>query len=105
MITFKTKAKNVVNRETRAVAYQYVTVPRITRNHCDMSKFRLSKEYGHIANSDMFEGSINRKIRVRLGVHRDLWDEPLTLHLDQLPDWITVEPGFLHTVKVNLLGE
>lgn len=94
-ITFKAKVRKVYNHDD-TLAYQYVPVPKITRNHCDMHAFRTSKRFGSYANSDLFLGMLARYLRER--------QIPKELRLDQLPDGVTVDDsGFLAVVTISCL--
>jgi len=93
-ITFKAKPKPVYNMDD-SLAYYEVKVPAIKTSHCDMHAFRTHPKYGAWANSDMFQGMINRDIR-KLGV-RD-W-----LKTNALPDCVSMDDsGFLAKFTINL---
>lgn len=93
-ITFRTKVREVLTIDGRAVAYSYVQVPKLSRSHCDMQAFRTSQTYGVLANSDLFD-SVLAKIRDRI-THCG------RIRLDTLPKGVTVDQtGFLATITID----
>jgi hypothetical protein len=97
MISFKAKVR-VVYDPSGEHARQYVTVPKLTRSHCDMAWFRASKRYGGISNSDIFQHAL-RRIERDLGLRdymREFW-------LDSLPRGVTIDTStFLATISIQV---
>lgn len=87
-ITFRSK---VITRTQR----HYINVPEIHRKHCDMKAFREHKRFGSVVNSDLFETMINNRVTSIIGRAGVLW-------LDSLPDCVSVQPGFLATVTIEI---
>lgn len=93
-ITFKRKVEKIYNYDD-TLAYEGFNIPRITRNHCDMNAFRQHKRYGAYANSDLFEGMINRAVKQLLGDYIKI--------SDPLPEGVTIDAtGFLVVVTINV---
>lgn len=94
-VTFRAKPQSVQDFQTlqfRDVVY----IPKIKKNHCSMSAFRISKAYGCYANSDLFENMIRGTVKKMVGDY---------IILDNLPDSVTVEDGFLKTVTITIPDE
>jgi hypothetical protein len=71
-----------------------VRVPDITKMHCDMNAFRNSKKFGSWANSDLFTAIVKRELRnLDIGKFIDI---------DNLPDYISIKPGFLTVTTIDL---
>jgi len=87
MITFKTKIKHGISKD-------YINVPMITSKHCDMGEFRKHSKFGKIANSVLFEHAL-RKHLMEIGVSNIIW-------LTRIPNGVTVIPGFLATVIIEV---
>lgn len=101
MPTITVKAKLREARYTDgSLCRQYIQLPKIDRNHCDMSAFRAHSKFGGFANSDLFSGMLRRELSSR-GI-----GEQITLGNGDgpkaLPTGVTVTPGFLHTVTIEL---
>lgn len=94
-ITLKGKVKNMLECDG-AIAYQYIQIPTLTRKHCNMHEFRTHPRFGSYANSDLFEGMLNRS-------KKGIFGHDTRLRLDQVPQNVTVDTsGFLATVIVKL---
>ena len=93
-ITFKTKIRTAYNMDDTP-AYDYLTVPVFTRAHCDMAAFRSHPKWGGLANSDLFSNVLRR-------IRQDVLQRSDVLRLDRLPPNVTVEPGFLATVTIEV---
>jgi hypothetical protein len=94
-ITFKAKIQ-AIKQQDGAVAYQYVTVPRLERKHCDMSAFRSHPVFGALANSDLFPGILSR-------IRAELIGGGLGLRMDKLPSNVSVnDTGFLAVITVTV---
>ena len=94
-ITFKGKV-----REARYVdgelAYRFVAVPELKRQHCDMAAFRQHAKYGDYANSDLFPGMLRR-------IRHGLFGDNGLLKLDSVPDGVAVDAsGFLAVVTIEV---
>lgn len=93
-IQFKAKVKTAYNVDD-TIAFQFIPIPKITRNHCDMAKFRQSRKYGHYANSDLFPAMLGR-IMGELGLRE--W-----VKLGELPDCVSIDTsGFLAVVSISV---
>lgn len=93
-IQFKTKVKTAYNADD-TVAFRFIDIPKITRNHCDMAKFRNSRKYGHYANSDLFPAMLGG-IMAELGLRE--W-----VKVGELPDCVSIDTsGFLAVVSINV---
>ena len=94
-ITFKAKVKRLYNADD-SVAYEYVTVPELTRRHCDMAAFRIHSKYGALANSDLFAGVLKR-------IRSDIIAGGLGIRLDNIPANVKVDTsGFLATCTIEV---
>jgi hypothetical protein len=93
-ITFKTKVKTMYNMDN-SIAYQYLSVPALKRSHCDMRSFRIHPKYGAYANSDFFEGMLNK-------IKADKFYNGI-IKLDNIPDGVIVDTsGFLASVSFDV---
>lgn len=80
-----------------SLARRYISVPKLTRSHCDMEAFRLHPKFGTFANSDLFPSLLSNLARETLG------GDGKTLRLDKIPPNVTIdEAGFLATVTIEL---
>jgi hypothetical protein len=68
-VQFKTKI--ILARDREGNVSCYIKVPRLTTTHCDMTAFRMHRQYGKIANSDLFPDIINRDVRTLLLGNKD----------------------------------
>lgn len=94
IVTFKAKPRTVYNPDDTP-AYQWVKVPVLSTQHCDMPAFRQSQAFGGIANSSLFPNALRRAVAA-LGV-RD------HLRLDQLPEGVAVDTtGFLAVITITI---
>lgn len=93
-IKFKAKVQTMYDMDD-APLYDYIVVPTLTRNHVDMNAARRHPRYGAYANSDLFLGMLKR-------IRSELLNGGAYLRLDQLPDNVTVTPGFLRTVTIEV---
>ena len=99
-ITFKakirTKEKQFINRPGMPVlTIQYVKIPALTRNHCDMGAFHSHPAYRGIVNSDLFLLKLGRAVRalVQGGI----------LDVDRLPEGVVVDTsGFLAEIIITI---
>lgn len=82
-------------RRTDYAGREYLELPVLARRHCDMNAARQHPRYGAYANSDLFPGMLRH---IRAGV----LDGAPRLYVDQLPDNVTIEPGFLDTVTITV---
>lgn len=90
-IKFKAKVESLLNGR------QYVKVPKLTKQHCDMHSFRIHKDYSWISNSDLFQGLLN-KVKENITVGHSSY-----LYLDSLPPNVSVNPsGFLAETTICL---
>jgi hypothetical protein len=93
-IQFKAKVETIYNADDTP-AWQWVKVPAISRNHCDMAAFRSHPKFGAYANSDLFKNLLARELK-SAGVK-----EYIKLH--ELPSCVTVDDsGFLARVTITL---
>lgn len=93
-IKFKAKMQTMHDMDDTPL-YDYIEVPTFKRSHVDMNAARQHPKYGSYANSDLFPAMLAR-------IRRELLDGRAYLHLDQLPENVTVTPGFLHTVTIKV---
>lgn len=93
-IKFKAKPETLHSMEGEPL-YQFIVVPTFTRKHVDMAAARQHPRYGAYANSDLFLGMLRR-------IRSELLGGLAYLRLDKLPDNVTVTPGFLHTVTIEV---
>lgn len=95
-IQFRAKVVTVYNHDDTP-AWQYVTVPKLARSHCDMAAFRKHPKYGSYANSDLFPAMLERIAREVVGPYsRDL-------RLDKAPANVTIDAsGFLALVTIEV---
>lgn len=101
-ITFKAKVERVVEADG-SLAWECITVPKLTRRHCDMAAFMSHPVYGITARAgrclgvDMFDGTL-QKIRESLVGDYKNW-----FRLDKAPDWVEVDrSGFLARVTLSV---
>ena len=94
-VTFKAKPRDMFYTDD-TLAYRFVSVPKIGRQHCNMSEFRSHKRFGGFANSDMFPAMLARALKANGIGNMIKLSEPL-------PDCVTVdESGFLAIVTIEL---
>jgi hypothetical protein len=90
-IEFKTKIQKATWSD-----FDYITIPKLTKSHCNMSEFRQHKKYGSYANSNMFEGMLAR-------IKRELLGDSNMLRLDQLPNNVAINTnGFFATITIKI---
>lgn len=92
-VTFKTKPVRYQDLGDLQY-YDYIKIPKITRNHCNMAAFRTSKRFGGYANSDLFPAMINGAVKKIIPKGK--------FRTDQTPEGVTIEPGYLSTVTITL---
>ena len=92
-IEFKAKAVEVFTPDNK-FSHREITVPVLTRKHCDMEAFRTHPQYGSYANSDLFAGVLSRIRRDRLGA---------VLRVETPPPGVLIDTsGFLARVTVEV---
>ena len=97
LISFKAKVRQVYNVD-ETLAYHTISVPTLTRSHCDMAAFRTHPRFGGMANSDLFPNILSRVRRDRL-----VGEYSNELRLDRLPDGVTIDTsGFLAVVSLDI---
>ena len=93
-IQFKGKVQQMLNMDD-TLAYEYIAVPELKRNHCDMHAFRNHPKFGAYANSDLFAGMLKR-------IKSDTFKGGM-LKLGQVPDGVQVDTkGFLAVVTIEV---
>lgn len=92
MIKFKVKFQRIDGAEG---AYDLAICPALTRAHCDMPAMRRHARYGSLANSDLLPNVLQR-------IRRDLFGESGVIRTDKLPKGVTVTPGFLSVVFIEI---
>lgn len=93
-VSFKSKVRRVYNMDN-SVAYEYVQVPALNRQHVDMAQFRQHAKFGSYANSDLFPAMLRRAADA-MGVKE-------RIKLDAIPAGVTVDTGgFLAVVSFDL---
>ena len=77
--------------------YDYIPVPKLTRNHCDMAAFRCHPKYRVYANSDLFPAMLAH-------IRRDHFGKTDAIRLDSpLPRGVSVDTsGFLAEVTIEV---
>lgn len=94
-ITFKAKAETIFDMDDTPL-YDYIIVPQFGRRHCDMAAFRVHPKYGGLANSDLFQGVLNK-------IRKDTLNGRAWLRLDQLPENVKVDRSkFLAVVTIEV---
>lgn len=93
-ISFKAKVETT-GYAGQVETWEQVRIPEFDRKHCDMAAFRNHPKYSAYANSDLFEGMLSR-------IRKDVFNGRSVLRLDQIPEGVTVEPGFLATVSFDV---
>lgn len=90
-IEFKGKIQTVYNMDD-TIAYHYIHVPELKRNHVDMNAARRHRKYGAYANSDLFPAML---VRIR----KDKFKNGI-LKLNAIPEGVSVDTsGFLAKVS------
>ncbi len=93
-IEFKAKVQTYTDADNEK--RQFVIVPELKRHHCDMVAFRQHPKYGSFANSDLFQGMLNRIKTERFGSSG--W-----LKLHSIPCGVAVDAsGFLARVTISV---
>ena len=91
-IKFKAKVQTIYNMDD-TVAYHYIQVPVLKRNHVNMGQARQHPKYGSYANSDLFLGMLSK-------IRKDMFGYSGEIKLDSIPEGVTVDTsGFLATVS------
>ena len=93
-ITFKSK---IIERAyvDGTHAYTYLAVPQLKRGHCNMNEFRVHPKLGFLANSDMFQGVLDK-------LRRDLFPNGY-VRLDAIPSNVSVnKERFLAEVTITV---
>jgi hypothetical protein len=94
-IQFKAKV-HTMNYVDETFAYQYIPIPSFTRGHCNMPAFRSHAKYGSFANSDLFQGVLNK-------IKKNTFGDTKWLRLDRIPENVTVDlSGFLAHVIITV---
>lgn len=97
-ITFRTKpydAEGAVYTDDAPDPHKRVSVPELTRKHCDMDAFRRHPKYTSYANSDLFQN-------ILVGIRRKVAPNGY-LRLDRLPEGVSVDAsGFLAKVTIEV---
>ena len=93
-IIFATKLK-LIKDDAGNVVKRLAKVPKIKKNHCQMSEFRdSSHKLSAYANSDFFEGMLASELRkLNIKEYIDIGD---------LPEFVSIENGFLTTVTIDI---
>lgn len=91
-IQFKGKATKLWISDDQFI--MEVKIPKLTRNHCDMSAFRDHGKYRSYANSVLFEGMINGEIK-------KLYPAGY-VRLNKLTDNTTISEGYLTQVTIEI---
>ncbi len=95
-VVFKAKVQKVYNMDD-TLAYEFVKLPKLSRSHVDMHKFRMSNQFGGYANSDLFIGLLGRAV-TKAGVKE-------IIKLNELPPSVSVDAsGFLAEVTIKVDG-
>ena len=93
-ITYKGKLRRTVYADG-TLAYEYVTVPKLTEKHCDMRAASQHPKYGMWASSTLFPGQL-------AGIKRRYFPKG-EVRLNDLPDGVNVNTsGYLAVVTVDV---
>ena len=98
IIKFKSKIKTIGIMGSD-VEHEYITVPVLTRSHCDMRAMRVHKRHGAFANSDMFPAMLagSRAERFPTAKYTNL------IRVSALDDSVTIDKsGFLVVVSIEV---
>lgn len=91
-VCFRAKVRRVYNMDD-TLAYEYVTVPKLDRCHCDMRKFGDSRKFGPYSNSDLFPAMLRRAVS-------HVGDK---IRLNAIPPGVSVDTsGFLAAVTITI---
>lgn len=94
-IQFKGKVREMRCADN-SLAYRYVAIPELGRQHCDMAAFRSHPKYRDYANSDLFHGILAR-------IKAKVFGPSNRLKLNAIPDGVDVdESGFLAVVTLDV---
>jgi len=94
-IEFKGKVKKVYNMDD-SLAYEYIKIPALKKNHCDMAAFRSHKKYGGFANSDLFQNILAR-------IKKQVFGNNSELKLSAIPENVKVNnSSFLAVVSFEV---
>lgn len=94
-ISFKGKVRGMYNVEGTKV-YDYIQIPELSCQHCDMAAFRQHPKYGAYANSDLFKNILR-------GIRQNVFGNYQHLKLHAIPDGVTVDAsGFLAVVSFEV---
>jgi hypothetical protein len=99
-ITFRAKRRKEEYYGHPELHSEYIAVPKIKREHCNMDQFRTDAKFGGVSNSDLFEAFLRRELKA-LGIGDRLKFE------DQfgryaIPACVTIKLGFLDEVTITL---
>lgn len=92
MISFKVKFHRIEGVDG---AYDFATCPELKREHCDLAALRSHPRYGYLANSDLLPNLLRR-------IRSDKFGEAGVIRSDKLPPGVTITPGFLSTVTIEI---
>ncbi len=93
-VEFKSKVRKVYNVDD-TLAYCYLDVPELNRQHVNMSEFRQHPKFGPYANSDLFPSMLRRAAEA-LGV-KD------RIKMDAIPAGVAINTrNFLAVVSFDL---
>jgi len=81
-IQFKAKLQTMYTMDDD-IAYQFVAVPVLKHNHCDMGAFRSHPRHGGLANSNMFLSVLER-------IRSDTFTNNM-IKMHEIPDGVTVD--------------
>ena len=97
-IKFKSKIK-MIGAIGGDEEHEYITVPVLTRGHCDMQAMRTHKKYGAYANSDML-------LTMLAGIRAERFPAAKYTNLirvSALDDSVTIDKsGFLVVVSIEV---
>lgn len=93
-IEFKGKVNQIYNPDN-SPAWQEITVPVLSKKHCNLPVLRQHPRLGGIANSQLLPAALSR-------LRKQLFPTGV-LRLDQLPEGVTVDQSkFLTVVRIYL---
>ena len=102
-ITFKAKRHRQEYAGHPDLHSEWIDVPAIRREHCNIAAFRASARFGPYANSDLFPAMVKRELAQRGITGRLKFEDQFGRY--ELPEGVEVKAGWLDTVTITLDGK
>lgn len=100
-IKFKAKPRNLYDMEDNVID-RFVTIPELTRSHCDLPSFRGHK-FGHWITSDLSKNILNG---IRSSTGKETWlGKKKSYRIDEsnVPDNVTIDKTkFLWEITITI---